>query len=63
IKQSTGWSTNSISNGFAIKLSILSNLQLATLKCSNSIGKIIILYWFDTWYEVLSSNSLITPTV
>lgn len=57
------WSNNSLLNGFLTKPSISTDLELIALKWSNSIDKINILHWFDKWYVVPSSNSLITPAV
>ncbi|CAF0900360.1 unnamed protein product [Rotaria sordida] len=57
------WSTNSFLNGFVTKSSISTTLELVSIKWSTSIDKISILHWFDTWYIVPSSNSLITPAI
>ena len=57
------WSTSSLSNGFATKPSISTSLELDSLKWSNTIDRINILHWFDTWYIVPSSHSLMTPIV
>ena len=57
------WSTASSSNVFVSKPSISSDLELCAFKWSNCIDKIAVLHWFDSWYIVPSSNSLITPAV
>ena len=54
------WSAASSSHVFVTKPSVSSDLELCALKWSNYIDKIAILYWFDSWYIVPSSNSLIT---
>ena len=55
--------TTSLLHDFKIKPSVSTDLELTSLKWCNSIEEIDILYWFDTWYIVPSSNSLITPAV
>ncbi|CAF1448070.1 unnamed protein product, partial [Didymodactylos carnosus] len=57
------WSTATLSQGFTIKTSISSTLEVAAFKWSNDIDKNNILHWFDTWYIVPSSNAIITPVV
>ncbi|CAF4399431.1 unnamed protein product [Rotaria sp. Silwood2] len=57
------WSTASSSNVFVSKPSISSDLELCAFKWSNNIDKLAVLHWFDSWYIVPSSNSLITPAV
>ncbi|CAF1398921.1 unnamed protein product [Rotaria magnacalcarata] len=57
------WSTNSLLNDFVTKPSISTTLELISIKWPNSIDKISILHWFDSWYTVPSSNSLIAPAV
>ena len=57
------WSTASSSNVFVSKPSISSDLEFCAFKWWNCIDKIAVLHWFDSWYVVLSSNSLITPAV
>ena len=58
------WSTTSLLHDFKIKPSVSTDVELTTsLKWCNSIEEINILYWFDTWYIVPSSDSLIPPPV
>ena len=57
------WSNNSLLNGFLTKPSISIDLELTSLKWSNNICQINIIHWFDNWYIVPSSNSLIPPVV
>ena len=57
------WSTTSLIHDFKIKRSVSTDLELTSLKWCNNIEETNILYWFDTWYIVSSSNSLIAPAV
>ena len=57
------WSATSLLHDFKIKPSVSTDLELTSLKWCNSIEGINILYWFDTWHIVPSSDSLITPAV
>ena len=55
--------TTSLLHDFKIKPSVSTDLELTSLKWCNSIEEKNILYWFDRWYIVPSSNSLMVPAV
>ena len=56
------WSTASSSNVFVSKPPI-SDVESCAFKWLNCIDKIPVLHWFDPWYVIPPSNSLITPAI